>query len=501
MIRRLLVAAGVIVVLAALAGGGVYWFLSGDGVRQALEREATAWLGEPVRIGHASVALFPRVTLQLRDVRAGEPARIGLDSVDISAPLRALLARRVEDAELVVSNSRIEMPLAFAPPSRTTGTSVPAAAALAAGGVDIVSVRRIALRNVTLASLGREIQISADSSLVGTDLAITRFEATAGATRLTASGTAVLSPHVDIALQARADTVDLDDLLALAAAFTAMPRVDAATATPPRPVRVKATISAPRGQLAGIGIARLEASMLADSDGLIVDPLSFDVFGGRQNGWLDVQFSETLQVRLGTSLFNLDVAQLAEFGAASGAITGRLTGSGRFGARGRDLRSVLATARGVGDAVITSGHMQGLDIVRAVVRVLGGNPETEAAPAGEPFNQITATFALGDGIVRSDDLAFRAPEYDVFARGTLRLDTDALNGGANLVLTPELSARAGRDLYRYMRTGDRIVLPATIGGTISQPRVRIDAAAALQRGIRNEVERRLRDLLGLDKTP
>lgn len=500
MIRRLAIAAvSAAAIVMVVAAGALYWFLSRDGIRVALERDATAWLGEPVRIGQASARLMPRPALALRNVRVGEPVRMTLARIDVSAPVRALLARRIEDGEIAISDSRVEMPLALAPPSSAAGTSVPAAAAVAAVALDIVSVRRIALRNVTVASLGREIQLSADSSLVGTNLSITRFEATAGATRLTASGTVALSPRIDVTLQARADSIDLDDLLALSAAFTATPRGDDEPRR--RPVRVKAAILAARGQLAGVGIARLEASMLADADGLIVDPLSFDVFGGRQHGWLDVQFRETLQVRLGTSLSNIDVAQLAAFGGAGGAITGRLTGSGRFGARGQDLHSVLAAARGVGEAVISAGHMQGLDIVRTVVRFLGGTAGAGTSPAGEPFNQITATFALGDGIVRSDDLAFRAPDYDVFARGTLRLAADTLDGGANLVLTPELSGRAGRELYRYTRAGDRIVLPATIDGTLAQPRVRIDAAAALQRGIRNEVERRLRDLLGLDQAP
>jgi hypothetical protein len=40
-----------------------------------------------------------------------------------------------------------------------------------------------------------------------------------------------------------------------------------------------------------------------------------------------------------------------------------------------------------------------------------------------------------------------------------------------------------------------VVLPAVISGTLAQPRVRIDTAAAVRRGLQNEVERRLEDLL------
>ena len=69
-----LTGAAVVVVLLALAAGGLYWFLSGDDVRRALERGAAAWVGYPVHIGAASVALLPHASLTLRDVRVGEPS-------------------------------------------------------------------------------------------------------------------------------------------------------------------------------------------------------------------------------------------------------------------------------------------------------------------------------------------------------------------------------------------------------------------------------------------
>ena len=116
--RFRLILAAVIAIVAAVAAGSIYWFLSGDGIRLALERQATSWLGQPVTIGSASARLFPRPGITLRDVRAGEPVRVTLADVELSTGLRPLLSRRVEDAEVIVSNSRIEMPLPFTMPAR-----------------------------------------------------------------------------------------------------------------------------------------------------------------------------------------------------------------------------------------------------------------------------------------------------------------------------------------------------------------------------------------------
>ena len=83
---------------SARRGGGLYWFFSGDGMRRALEQQATAWLGQPVRIKAARGQLFPRPGIGLSGVEVGEPVRLTLSSVDLSTDLRALLNRRIEDA-------------------------------------------------------------------------------------------------------------------------------------------------------------------------------------------------------------------------------------------------------------------------------------------------------------------------------------------------------------------------------------------------------------------
>ncbi len=478
MIRRLIVPAiAILVVILGVTAGALYWFLTGDASRQALERQAGAWLGHPVRIGSLSATLYPRVSLRLRDVRAGDPVRVTLAEVDLSAALRPLLSRRIEDATVTVADSRIDLPLPFSLPVTAPGGSP-------------LSIRSIALRNVVLASRGREIQVSADASLAGTRLAITRFSASTGKTAIDASGTVELSPRIDATIKARApDLLDADDLIAVAGAFVTP---GSAPASPPP--RITAEIEAPYGSITGVPIRRIAATLRADGNQVSIEPLSFSVFGGRQNGWVDVSFGDRLEMRLGLGVSNIDVAELATLAGAAGAITGRLNGSVRFGAAAPDLTNALGSLRGAGEVVISNGTMRGLDLVGTVVRFLGRAPLARPA-GGTPFERIAGNFALSDGRVRSDDLTLHSADFDIFVRGTLRLDTDMLDGRAQVVLSEALSAQPGRDLFRYARTGTRIVLPGTVGGTLEEPRIGFDTAAAARQAIGNEIQRRLSDLL------
>src|SRR5262245_40573707 len=115
---------GGILVVALGAMAFVYWFFSGDGLRNAIEQQATAWLGQPVKVGRAPAAIFPRTAIRLGDIRVGDPVRLTLADVDVSTDFRELISRRIQDATITLSNSRIELPLTFAVPSG--GESEPA---------------------------------------------------------------------------------------------------------------------------------------------------------------------------------------------------------------------------------------------------------------------------------------------------------------------------------------------------------------------------------------
>ena len=489
--RFLLILLAVVAIVAAVAAGSIYWFLSGDGIRLALERQATSWLGQPVTIGSATARLFPRPAIALRDVRAGDPVRMTLADVELSSGLRPLLSRRIEDAEVIVSNSRIEMPLPFTLPAPGNATTAPASGD---AGIQIMSVRVITLRNITIASRGRQITISADSSLSSAHLNLDRFTAASGATSLDASGLVQLTPRFDAQLKVNANRVDVDDLLALADAFTPQtPRRAGTTLTIPG--RLVARISAENARASGVDVQQFATTLVAEGNRITLSPATFQLFGGRYQGALDVDVGDTLRATVRAQISDLDVAQLAAFGGVPDTISGRLSGAGTFSGRGVTVSDAIAASAGEGNVSITRGAIKRLGLVRTVVLYFG-RPEPGASASTDNFDRIDASFALARQVVTAPALSLHSPDLDLVAQGTLTIPNKALDGRADLSLSEALSAQAGTDLIRFTRDGNRVLLPATISGTLSAPRVSIDAAAAVRRGLRNEVQRRLKDILG-----
>ena len=109
--------------------------------------------------------------------------------------------------------------------------------------VDSVSIRTIALDGIAVASRGKEVRVSAESSLVGDRLTLHRFEARSGTTTLDAEGEIDLAPNVVARLKAQANKLDVDELLALADAFTP-PQPSSQAAAPSAPMKIAARVSA-----------------------------------------------------------------------------------------------------------------------------------------------------------------------------------------------------------------------------------------------------------------
>src|SRR5262245_41146634 len=185
--RKILI--GLVLVLGMLGIGGYIaarQILGSDRTRLLLQDRLSERFGQTVRIASAGASVYPRPGLDLRDVTIGDPAIVQFGRVQVATGLGGLLSRRIEDAEVIVSRSRVELPKLLAlvhpgaTPSSEPGTPV---------GIVVASIRTIALRDVTLVSGSHQVAVDLESSLDGDRLQISDLKARAGKTRIGASGT------------------------------------------------------------------------------------------------------------------------------------------------------------------------------------------------------------------------------------------------------------------------------------------------------------------------
>jgi uncharacterized protein involved in outer membrane biogenesis len=521
--KLLLIAVAILLLVASGLVVAVRMLLSPESVRAAVARQASATLGMPVSVGAANVRLWPRPGLTLDDVIAGDPAQVTIRRAQISTGLRPLLSRRVEDAEVVIEDSRLDLPKllpmldAVAHPAPAASASGPAAASESADAtsrpsISIINVKTIALRNVELVAGDRRATVDFESALAGDRLDISRLSARAGGSSVRATGAVESLTRRVVRLDIDANPLDLDGFLQFAIALTGsgtgmtskrMPARGAgseaaATQTADTPLDVRAHVRAAQGGLLGITFANLDATITVTSRQVMLAPLALQTFGGRVTGEIAVPLTASASAMTLTSRFEgIDLRQLSAFAGQPSAVTGTLGGRMHVTVRGFDQATALRTASGTGEVALLDGRLPGLDLVRPAVLAFG-RPASSAPPAGsgEHFDRIAATLAIGNGEVRTNDLRFQSRDVDMTGAGTLGITSGAgaLNLRVDVQLSQELSAQAGRDLVRYAHEGDRVVLPATITGTVSAPRVWLDEGQVLRRALRNEAQERVKSL-------
>lgn len=509
--RTLLIVA--VALLAVLAAIGVFArrLLEPEAVRASLEQQASAAIGHPVKVAGIDWALSMRPRLVLTGIQVGDPPAITVDRLELTTGLRALLSKRVEGAAIVVSGSQITLPL---PITLGTGTAAGAAAGAEPAGATasalvIDSIDRISLENIELIAEGKRLRLDAESSLAGDQLTVSSLRLQSERTTVTGHGEITSLAERRGTFSATADPLDLDELLAIVGGVSGPRPSGSGSGAGPRtggaaqaPLDVRVEIKAPRGQVLGIEFADLATTIGLARGGVTLDPFSVAVFDGTLGGQLHLDTTgDTPRATLSADVSGLDAAQLVAFAGSSGVLTGRLGGRLNLDARGTTAASVFQSARGRANVAIADGTIPGLDLVGPAILAFGKPDPAKALGRSRAFSRLSGSFTLADGVLQSTDLSMSSRDLDLAGRGSLRVDGAVADVRANLMLSEDLSAQAGRDLFRYAHEGSRVVLPATVKGPLDAPAVSIDLGAATGRALRNELEDQVKKAFGRLRKP
>jgi len=214
-----------------------------------------------------------------------------------------------------------------------------------------------------------------------------------------------------------------------------------------------------RGKARGIDFEKLKSTALLENNILYLQPLDCST--------LDGQFSGKVRIDLGTSgtpryqlSYKLNEVSAELFMKAAGVkkqeLTGTMTMQGDLTARGKTGEDVKRTALGSTRIQLEEGSIRKFAVLSKVFSLLNLSqllkfqlPDMVAG--GMPYNEITATLAIKDGVISCDDLY---------------VDSDALNisavGKVDLV-REELDATIG---VKPLQTVDKVVSRIPIVGWI-----------------------------------
>jgi uncharacterized protein involved in outer membrane biogenesis len=501
--RTLIVLTGVVLVGGL---GLLLWaraVLAGDGVRTAVEAQLTGALGQPVTIGGVHATIFPRVTMNLTDVAIGQPARIVIGRLHVGTDFRALLSRRIEHAAVRLSEARVELPL----PAFAFMEAPPDAAPASTGAlVTIVSIDSIELTGVEIVSGGRVLHGSVDVVPMGRGLTVRRVSLTAEGTSLDVTGaiTDLAGPTGELAIKATG--LNVLDLLAFVSDFSTGAEVPDGRASPAPPdavpMNLLVSVDTDRATVGTVTLGALAGRAQLTPGRVVLEPVSFAVFGGTYSGTLTSTLDDTPEFHLEASVAGIDVTQVAKLAGSRDAITGRLAGTIDLTGRGTSPDRVIPSLAGTSRVTITNGTVAGLGLVRGLVLATSmradGRPSLSGAStsAPEPFSSLGATVTVANGQVSTDDLQFTSKDVLLKGVGLLGLRDLTVDVAGRLQLSEELSKQAGRDLARYTQEQGRVIVPIRVTGTAGRLKVSVDVGEAAKRAVANRASEEAKKALG-----
>lgn len=350
----------------------------------------------------------------------------------------------------------------------------------------------------TLRRLAFESEFSGSASQLSTRNLQLRLDDTTVTGTLTADLT---DTPADINLDLNIDQLDVDRYL---------PPVDARSASPgnrPPPAalplallqagNVRGVLNAGRLTAGGVQLNELRIGYSGSRNRLELAPVETLLYGGRFEGHIEARINDdtTLSFTSNADLQAVNLAPLLNDLADASNLSGLANMELSLESSGDSLQALQGNLSGNGQMVLEDGVLSGVNVgqILAQLETMIRSRRLMSLDRGEstPFDELTATLAIRQGIVRSDDLQLLAPGFRVTGQGVL-LDLNDNSIDYNLDASVD-QATATTATEEYDIGG--YTVPIACRGAVESPSCTPDIEAILRRALGNEIERRLGDFL------
>jgi len=197
---------------------------------------------------------------------------------------------------------------------------------------------------------------------------------------------------------------------------------------------VALTASIGQGLYKGLALSALSAKVGIGDGVLVVDNLAGEAYGGQVAGRLSVRLPEEKPADLDIAVHAANVPYdklLQGFGDKKTQVTGTFSGTVNLKGHGRDPKGDLHSLNGSAEIAVKHGRIQRGRVVPQIVKILNLpallQGKVDLANEGLPFDKLSATFTVRDGVVNSENLVLNGPVLKITGAGSYDLTGDQLD--------------------------------------------------------------------------
>ncbi len=248
-------------------------------------------------------------------------------------------------------------------------------------------------------------------------------------------------------------------------------------------------------QVKGLKLAKLRTEVKAANGRLDVAPHSANLYEGSVSGALSAQADGRVAVK--ETLTGVSIGPLLRDVAKKDVLEGKGNVALDVNAGGKSVNALKKSLAGTARVQLRDGSIKGINIaevLRKAKTALGSQEaRAQAAEAQKTdFSEMSASFAIKNGVAHNDDLDVKAPLFRISGQGNIDIGNSTIDYVTKAAVVATTKGQGGADLSQLAG----LTVPVHLSGPLDAMKYQVDYGAVARDAAKSKIGEKLKEGLG-----
>lgn len=248
-------------------------------------------------------------------------------------------------------------------------------------------------------------------------------------------------------------------------------------------------------QVKGLKLANVKAEIKAANGRLDVAPHSASLYEGTVNGAISAQADG--RIALKENLAGISVGPLLRDAAQKDILEGRGNIALDVAGGGKSVNAIKKSLAGTARLQLKDGAIKGINIaevLRKAKSALSSQPaRAQAAEAQKTdFSEMSASFAIKNGVAHNEDLDVKAPLFRISGKGDVDIGNSRIDYVTKAAVVASTKGQGGKDLEQLAG----LTVPVHLTGPLDDMKYDVDYSAVARDVAKSRIGEKIKERLG-----
>ena len=255
-----------------------------------------------------------------------------------------------------------------------------------------------------------------------------------------------------------------------------------------KPLNLAGSLRIGQLQANNVKASNVRVDLRAKDGHLNVDPLAANLYQGSAKGSLGID-ANTNRFSIKQNLTGIAIGPLLRDAAEKDILEGKGTVVLDLTTQGNVVSALKQALNGSARLELRDGAVKGVDLAGAVRRVKAAFGASDVEGAGgakqqTDFSELTASFAIKNGVAHNEDLNLKSPFLRVTGSGDVNIPRSTLDYVVKTSLVGTMAGQGGRDLTELKG----LTVPVRLSGPFDQLKYKVEFSQMVRGASKEQLE-------------